>query len=68
VRSTSGGATAKVLFLLEHLVRLKQERWGERQAQGLSGSPFNRKITGAILPVSARDMDDAERRYYERQK
>ena len=26
------------------------------------------KISGAVLPISARDMDDAERKYYERQK
>ena len=26
------------------------------------------KLTGAILPISARDMDAAERKYYERQK
>jgi uncharacterized DUF497 family protein len=26
------------------------------------------KLTGAILPISARDMDDGERRYYGRQK
>ena len=25
-------------------------------------------LTGAILPISARDMDDAERKYYARQK
>lgn len=29
---------------------------------------YIRKMTGAILPISARDMDDAERRYYARQK
>ena len=26
---------------------------------------YIRKLTGALLPISARDMDDAERRYYE---
>jgi uncharacterized DUF497 family protein len=26
------------------------------------------KLTGAILPISARDMDDTERKYYGRQK
>jgi uncharacterized protein len=26
------------------------------------------KLTGDILPISARDMDDAERKYYGRQK
>lgn len=26
------------------------------------------KLTGAILPISGRDMDDAERKYYGRQK
>lgn len=26
------------------------------------------KLTGAILPISGRDMDAAERKYYERQK
>ena len=26
------------------------------------------KLAGAILPISARDMDDAERRYYERHR
>ena len=29
---------------------------------------YIRKMTGAILPISARDMDDTERRYYERQR
>ena len=28
---------------------------------------YIRKISGALLPISARDMDDAERKYYERQ-
>jgi hypothetical protein len=27
-----------------------------------------RKLTGAILPISARDMDDSERKYYGKQK
>ena len=26
------------------------------------------KLTGAILPISGRDMDDAERKYYGKQK
>jgi uncharacterized DUF497 family protein len=29
---------------------------------------YIRKLTGALLPISARNMDDAERRYYERHK
>ena len=29
---------------------------------------YIRKLTGALLPISARDMDDAERKYYEKQK
>lgn len=29
---------------------------------------YIRKVTGAVLPISARDMDPAERRYYEREK
>lgn len=29
---------------------------------------YIRKVTGAILPISARDMDDAERKYYEKQR
>lgn len=29
---------------------------------------YIRKVTGAVLPISARDMDDAERKYYEKQK
>lgn len=29
---------------------------------------YIRKVTGALLPISARDMDDAERKYYERQR
>jgi hypothetical protein len=29
---------------------------------------YIRKMTGAVLPISARDMDDIERRYYERQR
>lgn len=28
---------------------------------------YIRKVSDAILPISARDMDDAERKYYERQ-
>jgi len=29
---------------------------------------YIRKVSGAVLPISARDMDDAERKYYDRQK
>ena len=29
---------------------------------------YIRKVPGALLPISARDMDDAERKYYDRQK
>lgn len=29
---------------------------------------YIRKMAGVILPISARDMDDAERRYYARQR
>ena len=29
---------------------------------------YIRKISGALLPISARDMDDAERKYYERHR
>lgn len=29
---------------------------------------YIRKLKGAILPISARDMDDSERRYYGKQK
>ena len=29
---------------------------------------YIRKMSGALLPISARDMDDAERKYYDRQK
>jgi uncharacterized DUF497 family protein len=29
---------------------------------------YIRKVSGAVLPISARDMDDAERKYYERQR
>ena len=29
---------------------------------------YIRKLTGALLPISARDMEDAERRYYERHR
>jgi uncharacterized DUF497 family protein len=29
---------------------------------------YIRKLTGALLPISARDMEDAERRYYEQHK
>ncbi|MEK6333628.1 MAG: BrnT family toxin [Acidobacteriota bacterium] len=29
---------------------------------------YIRKVSGAALPISARDMDDAERKYYERQR
>jgi uncharacterized DUF497 family protein len=29
---------------------------------------YIRKVSGAILPISARDMDDAERKQYERQR
>jgi uncharacterized protein len=29
---------------------------------------YIRKLTGALLPISARDMDDAERKYYEQHR
>ncbi|MGC2234660.1 MAG: BrnT family toxin [Pyrinomonadaceae bacterium] len=29
---------------------------------------YIRKVKGAILPISARDMDDGERKYYGKQK
>ena len=29
---------------------------------------YIRKLTGAILPISAREMDDGERKYYGKQK
>ncbi len=29
---------------------------------------YIRKVSGALLPISARDMDDAERKYYDRHK
>ena len=29
---------------------------------------YIRKLSGAILPISAREMDDAERKYYGKQK
>ena len=29
---------------------------------------YIRKVSGDVLPISARDMDDAERKYYERQR
>ncbi len=29
---------------------------------------YIRKLTGAVLPISARDMDNAERKYYGKQK
>lgn len=29
---------------------------------------YIRKLSGALLPISARDMDDAERKYYERHR
>ena len=29
---------------------------------------YIRKLAGAILPISARDMDDGERKYYGKQK
>lgn len=29
---------------------------------------YIRKAAGAILPISARDMNNAERKYYERQR
>ena len=29
---------------------------------------YIRKVSGALLPISARDMDDAERKYYDRQR
>ena len=29
---------------------------------------YIRKLTGAALPISARDMDDSERKYYGKQK
>lgn len=29
---------------------------------------YIKKLSGALLPISARDMDDAERKYYERHR
>lgn len=29
---------------------------------------YIRKVTGAVLPISARDMEPAERRYYEKER
>ncbi len=29
---------------------------------------YIRKVSSGLLPISARDMDDAERKYYDRQK
>ncbi len=29
---------------------------------------YIRKLTGSIMPISARDMDDGERKYYGKQK
>jgi uncharacterized DUF497 family protein len=29
---------------------------------------YIRKLTGALLPISTRDMDDAERKYYEQHR
>lgn len=29
---------------------------------------YIRKVSGGVLPISARDMDDAERKYYEKQR
>ena len=52
--------------------RVKDENVYAAYGQTLAGRylivVYIRKVSGALLPISARDMDDAERKYYERQR
>ncbi len=52
--------------------RVKDENVYAAYGQTLAGRYliviYIRKVSGALLPISARDMDDAERKYYDRQK
>ena len=40
----------------------------EEAEEVLRSKSHIRKLTGSLLPISARDMEDAERRYYEHHK
>jgi hypothetical protein len=47
----------------------KQKDYLDSSRQFTEGARSSRTtITAALLPISARDMDDAERKYYERQR
>ena len=52
--------------------RLKDENvyaaYGQTEAGRYLIVFYIRKISGALLPISARDMDNAERKYYERHR
>ena len=42
--------------------------FGQTEAGRYLAVFYIRKVSGAFLPISARDMDESERKYYERQK
>jgi uncharacterized DUF497 family protein len=67
----------EVLNAEPHIRRMSKGRIEDEHVYGAFGQTddgrylivfYIRKVSGAILPISARDMDDAERKYYERQR
>lgn len=67
----------EVLNSVPHLRKVaKGKSKGEHVYAGLGQTPggryliiyFIRKLSGAVLPISARDMDKGERNYYAKQK
>ena len=73
----SAGEVEEVLDERPHVRRLKKGRmkwedvyaaYGQTVAGRYLTIIYIRKISGALLPISARDMDYAERKYYERQR
>ncbi len=73
----SAGEVEEVLDERPHIRRVKKGKvkgediyaaYGQTNAGRYLIVIYIRKVTGALLPISARDMDYAERKYYERQR
>lgn len=67
----------EILNAKPHIRRMSKGRVKDEHVYGAYGQTvggrylivfYVLKVSGAILPISARDMDDAERKYYERQR
>ena len=67
----------EILVGKPHLRRISKGKVKDENVYGAYGQTragrylivfYIRKVSGALLPISARDMDDAERKYYVRQK